>query len=157
MNNISDTIINIKFIQGEQLALLTKFSDEVSCLSLPSIVPFFFTSFLHGYQYMWFSFINNSSWKELKRLPLTHFPVSVLEREASFSNINMLSTPLSVSICWLCWPRLLFQAAPKIFGGDIKSHLLSFFPGDGEQYDGIVATLKKVAALFKGKVRESSE
>ena len=36
----------VKFIQGEQLALLTKFSDEVS-VSHPSIVPFFLTSFLH--------------------------------------------------------------------------------------------------------------
>ena len=49
---------------------------------------------------------------------------------------------------------MFFQTAPKIFGGDIKSHLLSFFPSDGDKYEEIVATLKKVAAQFKGKVRD---
>ena len=34
----------VKFIQGEQLALFTKFSDEVSCLT-SFTGPFFFSSF----------------------------------------------------------------------------------------------------------------
>lgn len=44
---------------------------------------------------------------------------------------------------------LFLQTAPKIFGGELKTHLLSFFSGDNEEF---LANLREVAADFKGKV-----
>ena len=41
------------------------------------------------------------------------------------------------------------QTAPKIFGGEIKTHLLSFFEGDNEEY---LNGLREVAKDFRGKV-----
>ena len=51
----------------------------------------------------------------------------------------------------------VLQTAPKIFGGDIKAHLLAFFGGDDDKYSDIMASLKKVAAQFKGKVRHEGQ
>ncbi len=46
------------------------------------------------------------------------------------------------------------QTAPKIFGGNVKSHLLAFFPGDDEETStATLGELKEVAQEFKGKVR----
>ena len=41
------------------------------------------------------------------------------------------------------------QTAPKIFGGEVKSHLLCFFAGDNEEY---LTALREVAKDFKGRV-----
>ncbi|XP_058496845.1 protein disulfide-isomerase [Solea solea] len=44
------------------------------------------------------------------------------------------------------------QTAPKIFGGDIKSHILMFLPKSGEDFDEKIDEFKKAAAGFKGKI-----
>lgn len=45
------------------------------------------------------------------------------------------------------------QTAPKIFGGNVKTHLLAFFPGAEEESSAAtLAELKEVAQEFKGKV-----
>ena len=44
------------------------------------------------------------------------------------------------------------QTAPKIFGGEIKTHLLAFFSGEDDTAEESLAGLKEVASDFKGKV-----
>ncbi len=44
------------------------------------------------------------------------------------------------------------QTAPKIFGGKIKTHLLSFFPDEDENTEAILKELMVVAKEFKGQV-----
>jgi len=44
------------------------------------------------------------------------------------------------------------EAAPKIFGGDIKSHLLMFISKDDETFQSTLDTFKATAKEFKGKV-----
>jgi len=44
------------------------------------------------------------------------------------------------------------EAAPKIFGGDIKSHLLMFISKKAENFKDTLATFTGVAKGFKGKV-----
>ncbi len=46
----------------------------------------------------------------------------------------------------------LLQVAPKIFGGDIKTHLLVFFPTS--DFESFSADLKTVAKEMKGKVND---
>ena len=51
------------------------------------------------------------------------------------------------------YPFILFhlQTAPKIFGGNVKSHLLCFFPSSSEHKDEFLTNLRTVAKDFKGK------
>lgn len=44
------------------------------------------------------------------------------------------------------------ETAPKIFGGNVKSHLLCFFPSSSEQKDEFLTNLRTVAKDFKGKI-----
>ena len=44
------------------------------------------------------------------------------------------------------------QTAPKIFGGNLKTHLLAFFSGEAGNYETIMTNLRDVATEFKGKV-----
>jgi len=44
------------------------------------------------------------------------------------------------------------EAAPKIFGGDIKSHLLMFISKKSEPFKGVLETFSNVAKGFKGQV-----
>lgn len=55
------------------------------------------------------------------------------------------------------WPFSLplsscFQTAPKIFGGDIRTHLLAFYSSEDEKAEEYTESLKKVAKEFKGQV-----
>lgn len=45
-----------------------------------------------------------------------------------------------------------FQSAQKIFGGEVKNHILLFMD-KGEGFDEKVEIFKSVAKDFKGKVR----
>lgn len=47
---------------------------------------------------------------------------------------------------------LVPQTAPKIFGGEIKTHILLFLPKSVSDYDGKLGNFKKAAEGFKGKV-----
>uniref|UniRef100_A0A8C8ZJP2 protein disulfide-isomerase n=1 Tax=Prolemur simus TaxID=1328070 RepID=A0A8C8ZJP2_PROSS len=42
--------------------------------------------------------------------------------------------------------------APKIFGGEIKTHILLFLPKSVSDYDGKLSNFKKAAESFKGKI-----
>lgn len=44
------------------------------------------------------------------------------------------------------------QTAPKIFGGEIKTHILLFLPKSVSDYDSKLSNFKKAAGGFKGKV-----
>lgn len=44
------------------------------------------------------------------------------------------------------------QTAPKIFGGEIKTHILLFLPKSVSDYDAKLSSFKQAAAGFKGKV-----
>ncbi|XP_069511394.1 protein disulfide-isomerase [Ambystoma mexicanum] len=44
------------------------------------------------------------------------------------------------------------QTAPKIFGGEIKTHILLFLPKSVTDYDGKLENFKKAAGHFKGKI-----
>jgi protein disulfide-isomerase A1 len=44
------------------------------------------------------------------------------------------------------------QTAPKIFGGEIKTHILLFLPKSVSDYDGKLSSFKRAAEGFKGKV-----
>ncbi|KAL2764528.1 protein disulfide-isomerase precursor [Daubentonia madagascariensis] len=44
------------------------------------------------------------------------------------------------------------QTAPKIFGGEIKTHILLFLPKSVSDYDGKLNNFKKAAESFKGKI-----
>ncbi|KAG8429870.1 hypothetical protein GDO86_008963 [Hymenochirus boettgeri] len=44
------------------------------------------------------------------------------------------------------------QTAPKIFGGDIKTHILFFLPKSASDYQDKLDDFKKAAASFKGKI-----
>lgn len=44
------------------------------------------------------------------------------------------------------------QTAPKIFGGEIKTHILLFLPKSVSDYDSKLSNFKKAAERFKGKV-----
>nr|KAF6457994.1 prolyl 4-hydroxylase subunit beta [Rousettus aegyptiacus] len=44
------------------------------------------------------------------------------------------------------------QTAPKIFGGDIKTHILLFLPESAPDRDGKLSGFKKAAESFKGKI-----
>lgn len=50
---------------------------------------------------------------------------------------------------------LITQTAPKIFGGEIKTHILLFLPKSVSDYDGKLSNFKKAAERFKGKVSSS--
>ena len=57
---------------------------------------------------------------------------------------------------YICVTNMLFsfittqlQTASKIFGGQMKTHFLAFFPGDDEK---ILGDLRDVAKDFKGQV-----
>lgn len=45
------------------------------------------------------------------------------------------------------------QTAPKIFGGDIKSHILMFLPKAASDFQDKMDQFKKAAEGFKGQVR----
>lgn len=47
---------------------------------------------------------------------------------------------------------LVPQTAPKIFGGEIKTHILLFLPKSVSDYEGKLSNFKKAAEGFKGKV-----
>ncbi|NON27875.1 hypothetical protein HOV64_22710, partial [Escherichia coli] len=42
--------------------------------------------------------------------------------------------------------------APKIFGGEIKTHILLFLPKSVSDYDGKLSNFKRAAESFKGKI-----
>lgn len=44
------------------------------------------------------------------------------------------------------------QTAPKIFGGEIKTHILLFLPKSVSDYDSKLSSFKSAAQSFKGKV-----
>ncbi|PNJ87236.1 P4HB isoform 9 [Pongo abelii] len=44
------------------------------------------------------------------------------------------------------------QTAPKIFGGEIKTHILLFLPKSVSDYDGKLSNFKTAAESFKGKI-----
>uniref|UniRef100_A0A8C6C6W9 protein disulfide-isomerase n=1 Tax=Monodon monoceros TaxID=40151 RepID=A0A8C6C6W9_MONMO len=44
------------------------------------------------------------------------------------------------------------QTAPKIFGGEIKTHILLFLPKSVSDYEGKLSNFKKAAESFKGKI-----
>lgn len=46
-----------------------------------------------------------------------------------------------------------FQTAPKIFGGEIKTHILLFLPKSVSGYQEKLDNFKSAAGNFKGKVR----
>jgi hypothetical protein len=48
--------------------------------------------------------------------------------------------------------RSFFQTAPKIFGGELRTHLLAFYSSEDEKAEDYTAGLKKVAKEFKGQV-----
>ncbi len=45
------------------------------------------------------------------------------------------------------------QSAQKIFGGDVKNHLLYFMSKSADDFTARVDDYKKAASTFKGKVR----
>lgn len=47
---------------------------------------------------------------------------------------------------------LFYQTAPKIFGGEIKSHILLFIPKAIKDFQEKLDHFKKAAEGFKGKV-----
>uniref|UniRef100_A0A8I4A0Z5 protein disulfide-isomerase n=1 Tax=Callithrix jacchus TaxID=9483 RepID=A0A8I4A0Z5_CALJA len=47
---------------------------------------------------------------------------------------------------------LFKKTAPKIFGGEIKTHILLFLPKSVSDYDGKLSNFKKAAEGFKGKI-----
>jgi len=47
---------------------------------------------------------------------------------------------------------LPLQTAPKIFGGEIKSHILMFVPKTAKDFQDKMDQFKKAAEGFKGKV-----
>lgn len=47
---------------------------------------------------------------------------------------------------------VVLQTAPKIFGGDIKSHILMFVPKTAKDFQDKMDQFKKAAEGFKGKV-----
>ena len=49
----------------------------------------------------------------------------------------------------------LFQSAQKIFGGDVKNHILLFVKKDGNE--DVLEGFSKAAADFKGKVRNITD
>ena len=103
----------LTFVYGEQLPLLTIFSDEVSWWKLEAI----------GVSV---SCKRDMCW-EGKRVLL----------------LRALS----------CNTHTHTQTAPKIFGGSQRTHLLAFYSSESEEAETLTATLKTVAAEFKGKVR----
>lgn len=46
------------------------------------------------------------------------------------------------------------QTAPKIFGGEIKSHILMFLPKAASDFQDKMDQFKKAAEGFKGQVGE---
>lgn len=46
----------------------------------------------------------------------------------------------------------LLQTAPKIFGGEIKSHILLFVPKASKDFQDKMDNFRKAAEGFKGKV-----
>lgn len=46
----------------------------------------------------------------------------------------------------------MFQTAPKIFGGSIRSHLLAFFSSEAEDASTIIEEMTTAAKQFKGQV-----
>ena len=47
---------------------------------------------------------------------------------------------------------MIFQNAPKVFGGDIKSHFLLFLSKKSDAYEGAAEHIRKVATTHKGKL-----
>lgn len=44
------------------------------------------------------------------------------------------------------------QTAPKIFGGDVRTHLLAFYSSEEENAEKYMEGLREVAKEFKGQV-----
>lgn len=49
---------------------------------------------------------------------------------------------------------VFLQTAPKIFGGEIKSHILMFLPKAASDFQDKMDQFKKAAEGFKGQVGE---
>lgn len=49
----------------------------------------------------------------------------------------------------------ILQTAPKIFGGDIKSHILMFLPKAAADFQDKMDQFKKAAEGFKGQVGDA--
>lgn len=46
----------------------------------------------------------------------------------------------------------IFQNAPKVFGGEIKTHFLLFLSKKSDAYEGAAENIRKVAVSNKGKM-----
>lgn len=71
----------------------------------------------------------------------------------SFSHYTQLSTTRLIKLVYFCF----LQTAPKIFGGEIKSHILMFLPKAASDFQDKMDQFKKAAEGFKGRVSELSE
>ena len=69
----------------------------------------------------------------------------------AYSNVNSLS--FMNHDCMLCLLYLFnLQSAQKIFGGEIKQHLLLFLKKTAENYQQMLEDYKAASTEFKGKV-----
>lgn len=71
---------------------------------------------------------------------------TVLSTTISTATPNVI-THKHLCVCFL-------QTAPKIFGGDIKSHILMFLPKAASDFQDKMDQFKKAAEGFKGRVGE---
>lgn len=91
------------------------------------------------------------------QLPLViEFTEQVMTEAFHINMIAMsqdLNAPNGILKCSLS--IFLMQTAPKIFGGDIKSHILMFLPKAASDFQDKMDQFKKAAEGFKGRVGSS--
>lgn len=76
--------------------------------------------------------------------------ICLIQTLHSTVHFSMLCNSIQTFFCFL-------QTAPKIFGGDIKSHILMFLPKAAADFQDKMEQFKKAAEGFKGRVGELSE
>lgn len=81
--------------------------------------------------------------------------VGLIQTLPSTVHFNMLCKCRFDFTCQTCFCFL--QTAPKIFGGDIKSHILMFLPKAAADFQDKMEQFKKAAEGFKGRVGEQPE
>lgn len=100
----------------------------------------------------------------LSRRPKREPRISLLLRVALIFLVTPLApsgqkSPLALALglfVLLIWSLLYFsQTAPKIFGGEIKTHILLFLPKSVDDYQEKLDNFKTAAGNFKGKVRRA--
>lgn len=82
-------------------------------------------------------------------------PICLIQTLHSTVHDNKWCNSRYDSTCQTCFCFL--QTAPKIFGGDIKSHILMFLPKAAADFQDKMEQFKKAAGGFKGRVGELSE